>query len=133
MEELYDNNNVQHIEVDQLPRAEGTENPQWTPNITVSIPETIDVKMVQATALSEYEEWFLMFTISCTAFFTFLALCIQSKQFNFILTLITIIFGGFFIYTGYRTFRKRQKLTSKSRTFTLRTTTISEKDETGRA
>ena len=120
---------VQHIEEDQLPRAEGTKNPQWTPNITVSIPETIDIKMVQVSALSEYEEWFLMFSISCTAFFTFLALCIQSNQYNFLLILITIFSGSFFFYTGYRTIRKRQKLTSKPRIFTLKTTPISEKHE----
>lgn len=48
--------------------------------VLVSIPETVEVKLVDASALSEYEVWSLVTSVLCSALIGFIVAYMQAAQ-----------------------------------------------------
>jgi hypothetical protein len=86
-------------------------------NISVSVPETVEIKLVDATALADYEIWFLLTSISASAFVGFLVATLQatgeSEKRAFIA--FTIILGIFLFIFAVMAFCKRRKMSSKTK------------------
>lgn len=94
-------------------------------NFTVSIPETIEVKMVDASILADYEIWFFISSILASAVMGFLVAFFQDTT-KLILLYNDIVFLLLFIVAVVFAITKRNKLRNKSKTFKLIATEIAE-------
>jgi hypothetical protein len=92
-------------------------------NITVSIPESVEIKMVNASILSEYEIWVLLTTIISSAASGFWVAYITNttteiteilKWNSLLITLLFLIFLGVAL-------KKRSNLNLKTKKITLKT------------
>lgn len=86
-------------------------------NITVSVPETVEVKLVDASVLTDYEVWSLVASITSTAVVGFFVAYLQERSVEvsnvFLVTalvfvLISAIAGGMAMY-------KRNALRNRTR------------------
>ena len=95
-------------------------------NIVVSVPHTIEIRMVDASTLSDYEMWFFISSILSGAVVGFTVASIQAldaKATNGTqLIWTTIVFAVLFVVTTVTTFVKRYLLKKKGRTIELRAT-----------
>ena len=116
-------NRPEHTEVESS-SAEASENPSSGDfNIALSIPEQIEVKMVDASTLSDYEVWFFV-SSSLLSFFTgFLVALIQEAdpKAQFILKIVTGLFLLLLIGSLIMTFMKRHRLKKAGKTIYLKT------------
>ena len=57
--------NLQHVEADPFSQSQRTDNPISSSafNVVVSIPDNLEIKMVEANALGEYEIWIFISSI----------------------------------------------------------------------
>ena len=98
-------------------------------NIVVSVPHTIEIRMVDASTLSDYEMWFFISSILSGAVVGFTVGSIQAldaKAANTTqLIWTTIVFAVLFVVTTVTTFVKRYLLKKKGRTIELRATDAS--------
>jgi predicted membrane protein len=85
-------------------------------NITLSVPETVEVRLVDASALGDYEVWVLLTSILSSAVTGFLVALVQATapdRGRF--TSITCVFGALMLVCGVMAMVKRRKLSSKAR------------------
>jgi hypothetical protein len=105
-----------------------TDNPYRTPfGLNITFPEVVVIKMVDASALNDYEFAFLFSSIFASSAIGFFVAFLQAPpQEAKLYLIVAIIFGlcfvGFVLWARY----KRNKMTAKSKTFTLQTTGVEE-------
>jgi hypothetical protein len=88
-------------------------------NVTVSVPETVEVRMVDASVLADYEMWLLFSSILGSAVVGFVVAAIQSEQQR--LWVNALVFGILFLLSLGRAFWTRSRLRRRSRSIPLRT------------
>jgi hypothetical protein len=91
-------------------------------NITLSVPDTIEIKMVDASALSDYEIWFFIASLLFGVVTGFAVPFIQSIEIktDCLLGVNALIFLLLFIIALAMAIRKRNQLKKKSRTVDLK-------------
>lgn len=119
-----------HDEADSFSQSPASENPSTDPfNVIVSVPEAIKIKMVDASALADYEIWVFIASIVSNAVVGFLvaysqALDAKSPSAPYVGWTVVIFFALFVIST-ITAFRKRSSLQKKGREIKLKTTSAS--------
>ncbi len=106
-------------------RASGTNPLMKSLNITLSVPEVIEIKMVDATALSDYEIWFFISSLLFGFFTAFVVPFIQSLQssssnIDWLLGGNTLAFFLLFAVSVFVALLKRRKLQRKSKSVELK-------------
>jgi hypothetical protein len=108
-------------------RGEPTDNPlAGGLSISVYVPETIEIKMVDASVLSAYEIWVFIASIlasTTVGFWVAYTQALDSKlpTVPYILH-TTQVFGGLFIISAITAFTKRRILSRKSKSVKLSVT-----------
>ena len=87
-------------------------------SITVSVPETIEIKMVDASTLADYEIWFFIASILSGAVIGFLVAFFQ-ENFAPIYGWMSLILFIIFVLSVIMALTKRAMLTKKSKTICL--------------
>ena len=85
-------------------------------NITLSIPESVEVKLVDASALADYEVWALLTSILSSAVTGFLVALVQAageERGRYVAT--TAVFIFMMLVCIWMAHYKRKKLSSKAR------------------
>lgn len=105
-------------------RSAGKGKPTGNPlakglNVNVSIPETIEIRMVDASVLSDYETGILIASLVANVFTGFLVAYLQESTKTYLLT-NTIVFFVIFIIVLTYALRKRGKMTTTSSTVKLK-------------
>lgn len=124
-----DNPRPQHDEIEQYAQSEAGQEPASGDfNILVSIPESIEVKMVDATALSDYEIWFFGAGAILSFLTGFLVAYIQESDPKTAkaLGVAAIIFGVIFIGCLGMTLVKRHNLRKKGKVVRLKTSKVAQ-------
>jgi hypothetical protein len=118
-----------HIDATQKLGGPPSENQYRPPfGLSISFPEVVVIKMVDASGLNDYEFAVLFASIFASAAVGFLVAFLQStppqdaKVYLIVTLLFAALFVGFLIYAGY----KRHKLTAKSKTFRLQAVGVEE-------
>ena len=121
-------NTPEHVEIEQYRGSQSTPGPTSGDfNILVSIPEQIEIKMVDASALSDYEIWFFSSGGLLSFFSGFLVAWLQEKDQHTakILAIIVCLLAVLFLFTFIMTLVKRNSMSKKSRKVYLRTSRAS--------
>jgi positive regulator of sigma E activity len=114
------NEKPEQIEAKDRDKSPPSENPVAKAlGITVSIPETVEIRMVDASVLADYEVWFFISSILATAVVGFLVAYLESQGDTSLLT-TTLVFVGLLAISCIMTFVKRHKLRKKSKDVKLR-------------
>jgi len=85
-------------------------------SITLSVPDSVEVKLVDASALADYEVWIFLTSIlssAVTGFLVAIVQAVESDRNRYVS--ITAVFVLLALVCGYMAFSKRHKLTSKAR------------------
>jgi hypothetical protein len=119
----------EHSEIEDY-SAESSENPSAGDfNISLSIPKQIEIRMVDASTLSDYEIWFfassslLSFVVGFTVAFSQEA----DAKAKGIYLVVTLIFVALLVGCLIMTFVKRYCLRKKGKTVLLKTSRVVEK------
>ena len=119
----------EHSEIEDY-SAESSENPSSGDfNISLSIPKQIEVRMVDASTLSDYEVWFfassslLSFVVGFTVAFS----QESDPKAKGIYGVVTLIFAVLLLACLIMTFVKRYYLRKKGKTVLLKTSRVVEK------
>ncbi len=119
----------EHIEASPHEKIKLGENPLAKAfNITVSVPETVEIRMVDASVLADYEVWFFISSLLASATIGFLVAYLQNDD-SLSLLATTLLFTSLFAISCTMTFIKRHKLRKKAKNIKLRTTEIVTKEE----
>ncbi|SRR6266568_471407 len=111
---------AEHFEVDKHLKSEPRTNPlAGSLNVTVSVPETIQVRMVDASVLADYEIWFFISSILASAVVGFMVAFIQDTT-KLSLLAMTGVWLLLFVIAVCTTLAKRSRLRKKSKEITLR-------------
>jgi peptidoglycan/LPS O-acetylase OafA/YrhL len=93
-------------------------------NISVSLPESIEIKMVDASVLNDYEVWAFIASLLSSGFVGFLVATIQAYDINSptkeIWRGVTIIIGLLFVLAGGRAWNQRKRLSKRSKNVSLK-------------
>lgn len=91
-------------------------------SISVSVPETVEIKLVDASALADYEVWFLITSILSSAVVGFGVATIQAhgQPIQGMLLWVTIALGALVLVAGVMAFVKRRKLTARTKRLKFR-------------
>ncbi|MEZ4377195.1 MAG: hypothetical protein R3B35_02810 [Gemmatimonadales bacterium] len=92
-------------------------------NITVSLPEAVEVKLVDATALADYEVWSLLTSILGSAFIGFLVATLQepnTSPTNAVLRSMTLVIALLLAICAITAFSRRRRLAGKVRRLRFR-------------
>jgi len=122
--------------VQKAPVAEPSETQRYDApfNVNISFPESIIIKMVDASALHDYEFGLFISSLFSTAFVGFLVAyfqtpnddLVQAKLFGIATIIVGVVTVAFFICA----LMKRSKMTARTRAFKLKTGGVQEiKDE----
>lgn len=85
-------------------------------NITVSVPETVEVKLVDASVLADYEVWSLVTSIVGSAVIGFLVAYFQADvTVKGIYGAVTLVFGILMVLSGGMAYFKRRALSKNSK------------------
>ncbi len=100
-----------------------TSNPFASPaNVLISVPESVEIRLVDASVLADYEIWSLAATVSVNFLTGFVVAYCQTKQDDpakailFACAIFSLIISGLM---GYMAFGKRRSLSQKTRRFRL--------------
>jgi hypothetical protein len=111
-----------HIDATEEPTEPPSENPYRMPfGISMSFPEVVVIKMVDATALTDYEFAVLMSSIFASATVGFFVAYLQSsppqdsRLYGIVAIVFALCFVGFLVWA----ITKRRKMTARSRTLEL--------------
>lgn len=106
--------NVGHANIGNNPIADAL-------NITVSIPESVDIKMVNASALTDFEIWIYISSLLSNAVIGFWVSYAQNTVIatNKLLCWISIVFSLLFLISIFVAFMKRRELSKKSKTYSI--------------
>lgn len=114
----------EHVEVDTYEESDFEENPfSKGLNVMVSVPDTIEIRMVDASVLGDYEVWFFISSILVSAVVGFFVASLQSED-EKIFLINTYIFVILFIISIIMAILKRNKLRTKSKKINLKATEI---------
>ena len=114
----------QQFEVEAFAGSESSANPiAGGLNVLVSVPETIEIKMVNASTLEEYEIWFFISSILAN-FLAGFAVSFVMSDFNLVLAANTAAFLILFGVAVLVTIRKRSRLQAKARTLRFKASQI---------
>jgi hypothetical protein len=119
----------QHDEVETFENDESASNPEAQDfSISVSIPENIEIDMVDARSLDDYEIWGVVTSVMLSLFSGFLIACVQETETRAfkIFVIITVILGLLLLGSIALALIKRKFLKSKGRKFFLKTTRVTE-------
>ena len=112
----------EQIKQEDLVAEKSTAKPSSNPfagaaNISISVPETVEIKLVDASALADYEVWFLLTSMLSSTVVGFVVAYIQSQgqQIQGSLLAISIVFIIIMLVCGFMAFVKRRKLTTKTK------------------
>ena len=83
-------------------------------NIMVSVPETIEIEMVDSSVLSQYEVWALIASTLFSAVIAILVAVIQSSL-SFSLAVCGIVFSVLFVITSIAAYMKRRQMKQKGK------------------
>jgi len=115
----------EHVEGEKYRKSEPSENPvAGALNVTVSVPETIEIRMVNATVLTDYEVWFFISSVLSSAVVGFLIAFLQQHQGSWLA--MTIVLFVLLIVSCAMTFVKRHKLRQKSKVIPMQATRTEE-------
>lgn len=91
-------------------------------SIAVSVPETVEIKLVDASALADYEVWILITSILSSTVVGFGVATIQAQAQPVQGTLLagTIVSGVLGIISALMAFAKRRRLTAKTKRLKFR-------------
>lgn len=128
-------NNLGHeepeqVEVDDYRESPPSENPLVNAlRVTLYIPETLEVRMVDASVLGDYEVWFLISSILAGGVIAFFVAYLQGDGSPVFLG-NTLFFVALLIISTKMAFAKRYELRRKSRDIELRVTgAVAKKEE----
>lgn len=118
--------NKRHVEAEEYSNTPASENPLGESfNITVSVPDKIRIKMVDASILEDYEIWLFIASLLSSAVVGFLVAyfqAIDSKSPSVTYIGFTVlVFGVLFVLSVFVSFRKRSSLQKKGRDIELKT------------
>lgn len=119
----------EHDEFEQYSTSEASQEPSTGDfNISLSIPESIEIKMVDASSLADYEIWFFCSSIGFSIFVGFLVAYIQetSKEKEKLLLVSTFLFLAAFLFSFIMSLVKRHNLKKKGKTIKLKTSKVVE-------
>lgn len=122
----------QHDEVEQYANSAASQEPHDSGlNVLVSIPRSIEVKMVDATNLADYEIWLFGSSALLSVVTGFLVAYMQEEvpAVAKVLGIAVLIFLGLFGLCLTMTFVKRYAVRRKGRTFRVKTSNIIEEKE----
>lgn len=125
-----DKKNIEHVEVDDFVNSEYGDDPVDSSfNITVSIPETVEIKMVNVSTLSDYEIWIFISSVLSNAFLGFWVAYFTNSDKNKDSSILfsAIVFTLLFLIAVYVAFTKRRLLQAKSKDIKLKTTPFNNK------
>ncbi|MGB3499186.1 MAG: hypothetical protein WBA49_13355 [Rhodanobacter lindaniclasticus] len=112
----------QDPEQDDLVAQRSTSRPSENPfahaaSISISVPETVEVKLVDASALADYEVWVLLTSILSSAFIGFLVAAIQAvgKPSQSAWIAMSVILFILMAVCAFMAFGKRRRLSSKAK------------------
>ena len=120
---------AKHEEADTYSAQESSQEPNAGEfDISLSLPGTIEVRMVDASTLSDYEIWFFSSSALLTFVSGFLVAWTQETDLKAgkVLGIATGIFALFFVGCLIMTFVKRHTMRKKGRTIRLRTSRVGE-------
>lgn len=109
---------IQDDLVDQKPKAKPSKNPfAHAASISVSVPETVEVKLVDASSLTDYEVWVLLTSILSSVSAGFVVAAIQSsgKPEQGTLVAISIVWVILTVVCAVTAKAKRAKISAKVR------------------
>ena len=91
-------------------------------NVTVTIPNQINIRMVDASALSDYELWVFVASGLLSAFFGFLVATIQSfgTEVAGPMVTMTLILLVLFVVAGLKSLSVRKRLTAPGKLISMR-------------
>lgn len=94
-----------------------TSNPfAQSSNITVSVPESVEVRLVDASALSDYEVWSLVTSILASAVVGFLVAFFQADAATkHLYGAVVVVFAILLALSGVMAFTKRRTLTRNTK------------------
>ncbi|QDQ88128.1 hypothetical protein FMZ60_11395 [Alcaligenaceae bacterium SJ-26] len=104
--------------VAQNSKANPSPNPfAHAANISVSVPETVEIKLVDASALADYEVWVLLASILSSALVGFVVAAIQAagKPEQSTMVSTSVIWGLLIIVCALTAISKRKKLSAKAK------------------
>ncbi len=111
----------EHTEVDEFERSEPSENPLTKAlDVTISIPETIEIRMVDASVLADYEVWFFISSVLASATVGFFVAFLQNNATYLLAT--SLVFFILLIVSIVMTSFKRHELRKKSKEVKLKAT-----------
>ena len=114
----------EQIEVEKYADSEAGANPiAGGLNLLVSVPETIEIKMVNAAALEEYEIWFFISSVLAN-FAAGFAVAFFASGFTLLLAVNTSAFVILLGISVLVTLRKRKRVQTKSRSLKFKATQI---------
>ncbi len=119
----------EHDEVESFLKTEAGQEP--TPgdfDISLSLPATIEIRMVDASILSDYEIWSFCSSGLLSFLVGFVVAWTQEKEphASKILGCVCVIFGLFFIACLVMSLVKRHTMRKKERTVRLKTSRVGE-------
>jgi len=118
----------EHDEVEQSQAPASQEPVSGDLDISLSLPASIEIRMVDASTLSDYEIWFFSSSGLLSFLTGFLVAWFQetdaraSKLLGIVCLIFVVLFLGCFVMT----LLKRRTMKSKSRTIRLKTSKIAE-------
>ena len=116
------------LDVEEQQKSEPITNPLvGSLNVTVSVPETIQIKIVDASVLADYEIWFFISSVLASAVVGFLVAFIQDTS-KLALLAMTGVWVVLFVIALVMTLTKRGRLRRKSKEITLRASQVSTDD-----
>ena len=105
---------IDHDEVDPYSSEPSSDPLAGALNIMVSVPETIEIEMVDSSALSQYEVWALISSTLFSAVIAFLVAIVQSGV-SFSLMVCEIVFFVLFVITSIAAYQKRRQMKQKGK------------------
>jgi sulfite exporter TauE/SafE len=117
----------EQIKQEDLVEKESTATPSSNPfagaaSISLSLPETVEIKLVDASALADYEVWFFLTSMLSSTVVGFIVAGVQSQGQPIQRTLfaISIVTGLIMLVCGIMAFCKRRKLRTKTKKIKFR-------------
>lgn len=87
--------------------------------VNVSVPETLEVPLIEASVLADYEAWFFIASVLANAVVGFLVAGLEGKSISLLAT--ALVFSILFAVALIMAMVKRNKLRKRRQTVTLRT------------
>lgn len=112
------------VEVAEGPNERGAPNPLAEGlNVMISVPETLQIRMVEASVLGDYEVWLLIASILASAVVGFVVAFAQDTK-DTSLLLTALVFAALFLTAFVTALVKRHRLRAKSRSIQLQATEV---------